>query len=246
MTILYANGCSMTYGAELVPWEYRNEPGAREYREEHAWPGQLGKLLGADVVNDSDGAASNDRIVRTTLDYLISLDPDQRKEHIAVIGWSHPSRNEFPLIDPRTGRQTYSFYYPNVNMRGYEDQYGSDAKQLHELYHKHSVDIELDIDRTIRHIFGLQSVLEKFGIRYLFFNALSWDTEKLQGDHWSKTTRLLSGTRRFYCLAEPSTNMYQWVIENRYERKKGGHPAEQAHQEWARLLYEHLFRIGDV
>jgi len=69
---LYTNGDSFTYGAEL------------EDRAQ-AWP----YLVSSNAVNDAQPGASNDYIVRTTVEYLEQNTPD-----LVIIGWTTPDRLE--------------------------------------------------------------------------------------------------------------------------------------------------------
>jgi hypothetical protein len=65
---LFTNGCSWTWGGSLEEyWE------TEEDRLKLVWPHHLGNLLRADnVVNLSLSCGSNQRIVRTTLNWLLS------------------------------------------------------------------------------------------------------------------------------------------------------------------------------
>ena len=80
MTLL-TNGCSFTWGAELDDRELR-----------------FGRLLSnkidCDLVDISKNGSSNERILRTTLDYLNEPNTNLN-DLMVVIGWSGISRTEF-------------------------------------------------------------------------------------------------------------------------------------------------------
>lgn len=89
--ILYANGCSWTWGGGLEPY-FGND----EERLKLLWPHHLGKKMNcSEVVNQSDGCGSNQRIVRTTFEWLQTKGLDELKETVAVIQLTSPARFEY-------------------------------------------------------------------------------------------------------------------------------------------------------
>ena len=72
--ILYTCGDSFTFGDEL------KDP-------KDAWPYILGTMLNFNVHNFARNGASNDYIVKTTVEYLESNKPD-----IIILGWTTPDR----------------------------------------------------------------------------------------------------------------------------------------------------------
>lgn len=103
--LLYANGCSMTYGYELIDDPQTHDCLDDAYRKAHAWPGRLAVRVGAaKVVNDSIPGGSNDRILRTTIqwltDFLAAGGDAARRSLLVVIGWSDPIRRRVETDDP--------------------------------------------------------------------------------------------------------------------------------------------------
>ena len=77
---LYTNGCSFTWGDELSDRNLR-------------FAGLLANKFNCELIDDSMCGASNERILRTTLDYL--QNPNTNLENLmVVIGWSGISRKE--------------------------------------------------------------------------------------------------------------------------------------------------------
>jgi len=76
MKYLYANGCSWTCDGPKP------------------WPSFLGEKLSVEVINDSKGGGSNDRIFRTTTNFLVE-NQDILNELIVVIGFTWPTRLEY-------------------------------------------------------------------------------------------------------------------------------------------------------
>lgn len=103
---LFVNGCSFTHGAEIIENECLDNgdpiprffnPAHELFREQNVYAYHLHKKLKTtDLVNLSEGASSNTRIVRTTLDFFIDrlnrgLPVD---DYIAVIQWTGTGRFE--------------------------------------------------------------------------------------------------------------------------------------------------------
>lgn len=88
---LITNGCSFTWGGGFYDYP--------DYlRETMVWPHHLGALLQAkQVVNLSSGCGSNQRIFRTTLNYILSTPKKDLENAIAVIQFTDSSRYEFYL-----------------------------------------------------------------------------------------------------------------------------------------------------
>lgn len=88
--ILLTNGCSWTWGGGLESF-YKND----DMRLKLCWPWHLGMMLGADeIVNLAMGCGSNQRIWRTTIDWMIHHQPEDNQDIIAVIQLTEPSRYE--------------------------------------------------------------------------------------------------------------------------------------------------------
>ena len=64
--ILIANGCSHTAGAEI-------EAPLQGECYEKAWPKKLADSLGTNTINLAVSGASDDRVVRTTIEYIGKL-----------------------------------------------------------------------------------------------------------------------------------------------------------------------------
>jgi hypothetical protein len=91
---LYVNGCSHTHGTTI----------SMEGRLDLTWPNLLANHLNFDLVNDSRCGASNDRIFRTTIEYILSaaIPPDK-----VVIQFTDVERFEF----------AHSSYNPRSKLR---------------------------------------------------------------------------------------------------------------------------------
>lgn len=169
--ILYANGCSMTYGAEL-----REDPATHmclddAYREKHSWPGVLGELLGADrVVNDAISGGSNDRILRTTMQSVSRLLREHPADEILVaVAWSSPNRREF--CSNRILHEGHGDPWIQMLHNWTNTAFPSHA-ELHRIYFRHFWNDLEDAARFVTQVVSLQSYLACSGVRYVFCKAM--------------------------------------------------------------------------
>lgn len=106
--ILFTNGCSWTWGGGLGLDESSHD----ELRYSLVWPHHLGKLVDAEkTYNLALGCGSNQRIVRTTFDWILSQPIENLQKTFAVIQLTELSRYEFyyPL--------DYDDHYENIEDR---------------------------------------------------------------------------------------------------------------------------------
>ncbi len=177
--ILYVNGDSHSAGAEAVNTYCfaKDDPNLRlSGRKPHpnnlavSYGQRLADSLGYDLVCQAESASSNDRILRTTRDYLKSNTPD-----LVIIGWSTWEREEW----------FYNDQYWQVNAGGIGEDWPDAVKQryrdwIHSIdYHKkeqeeHDKIRQLHLDLTdIPHLFFNSYLAFKFtnkqdwGINYL-------------------------------------------------------------------------------
>lgn len=219
---ILAVGDSFTYGEELA--DLRS-----------AWPYRLGDKYSADVVNLGEPAASNDKIVRKTLDYIINnVNPTFKGAiDLVVIGWSSPGRSEFAdeigIYDVWPGYQGSLFVKDGINWRHNLCDYISK-------YHSR----EFYYIRYLQQVILLQSFLKTSGIPYIM-------TDVLHNEYYKKNIKTLRDNYfnridkdRF--LGFDSEGMCEW----NYGCKIGpnGHFLEEGHQIVADKIYEHIRHLG--
>ena len=107
---LLFNGCSFTEGAELEGFNKNYE-----YRDNNRFSHVVGELTGLTYANISKGGASNDRILRTTMEWF---EEGNTCDH-AIIQWTSRPRIEYfsekILVDCNTTPNYYSIY-PNMSI----------------------------------------------------------------------------------------------------------------------------------
>ena len=178
MKTLLTNGCSWTWGGGL-----ENLPD--NDRLETVWPHHLMNLLEFDNnVNLSMGCGSNQRIVRTTLDWILQQDRETLDNTVAVIQWTEPSRYEYYSKSTEPDKHSNwdwennlgdwslvkvggCIYPPGVKNWHMPDE---EIKQSQIRYRTYS-DIE-GLYSFVSQFTALANIFETYNIKYYYWNAL--------------------------------------------------------------------------
>ena len=159
--ILFANGCSWTWGGGLEPC-FNTE----EERLALCWPHHLKEKLGySEVVNLGLGGGSNQRIIRTTLEWLQTRGPQELSETVAIIQLTESSRFEYyqPEID-EWARCKVDQCIQNTE---------SESKAVQRTNHRLETFTEIEGTFSIlTTIFALTKMFEIFGVKKYFFWSL--------------------------------------------------------------------------
>ena len=229
---LYANGCSMTYGSELVDDSQTNVCLDHNERQKLAWPGQLTTLLNFDGhFNDGKAGGSNERMFRTTFEWISEyLNCGKDPENLfVVIGWTCPTRYEIKFknqwTDIRPPHLALSYKDPTL-------------KKITNFYGKYITDIETDYIKTFTYMLSVKSLLEANGIPYYFFSAL----HMFHNDYTSlQNLKLQIDQNRYYNFEDDHNNcMFAVCTHNNLPIGPKLHPLKQGHQYWAQLLAEQI------
>ena len=151
--ILYVNGDSHTTAAEAVnPHAFAEDDGNLVHlgRLPHpdnlavSWGKKLSTLLKMAFFCDAESASSNDRIIRTTKEWITNYTQDYSNLFV-VIGWSTWEREEWLIDDvyyqinasgtdivPDSHNEKYKEYVSSVNWRHKTNQVHADIVELHE------------------------------------------------------------------------------------------------------------------
>jgi hypothetical protein len=229
--MIVANGCSFTEGYYLD-------------NTESAWPDQLGKLINHSVVNLSQGGGSNQRIFRTTIDYLTTNTPEY-----LIIGWTDISRFEFPIINGTYARITNTdvlFQEPLVS--------NPDQQQIHQFYYKNLFNPYLNTIDLLNYIITIQELCYAKNIKHLFFHAFTiprFDSilkdyheyyryeehqldDKLSVAKSNLESKISKINQKFFW--NWNSTMMDWCKFQKFEFEPSGHPTEQGHLEFAKEL----------
>lgn len=203
--ILYVNGDSNSTGVELQDTQL-------------SWPCKLAKKLNLELVNQAQGGASNDRILRITNEFNQKI----KNNFFVIIGWTSWEREEWSV----------NLRYYNVNASGH-----SALPDELQLKYKRWVTQQNDDERcrksclTHKRIYQLHNYYKLQKIPHLFFNALmsfSFDTPQL---NWGNN------------FLNPYNNdySYYWYLKNHgFVPTAQYHHLEDAQQAWADLLHKYI------
>jgi hypothetical protein len=166
MKTLFANGCSWTYGGGL--------DSVVAHTPHVTWPYQLKELLEFDnCVNLAEGCGSNQRTIRTTINWLLSQDKDTLKNTTAVIQWTELSR--------------YEYYYPPGNtyldieknwvkvkaglVLGDFITEAERQKELKNSIYRYETYTDLEgLYTHLSHLETLHSLFNQYGVKYYYWN----------------------------------------------------------------------------
>lgn len=173
---IYVNGDSWSAGdivdPELFPdqpWHV-NHPDNKAYRTARVWPRFLSDSLDLDVINNSHAGASNDRIVRSTVNEITGLLRTFAPSEIFVlIGWSSPERKDF-YYDNKKNQSAWDTVYP-AEFRHWEDEQDPIRNDFYKNYVAGYWNEEEYLTRHILNVTFLSSFLDNLGIKYKFFDC---------------------------------------------------------------------------
>jgi hypothetical protein len=130
---LFTNGCSWTYGGGL------DQPDTREHithlQDNIVWPAHVQRLMNFDEkVSLAVGGGSNQRICRTTFDWVTKQTPETLKNTTAIIQWSCVNRYEY-YVPKNNEKQTIlpglvEDIHPNVTVNENTFSIHSNGKTL--------------------------------------------------------------------------------------------------------------------
>ena len=231
--LLLANGCSHTAGAEI---EYLLQGTCYE----KAYPKYTAELLGWSYENIADSGASQERIVRTTIDWVgRSYKKYKNTEIFVVIMWSGPSRIEF--YDDKLAR--YTQIVPNNDVV-YKQQFTN----TQYVYYKSYIAIQNRQAQMIKwynNIILMQSYLTSLNINYLFLNAT--ETLPITTTDNSKQFLHLAAQINYkkYPWSHMQENSYFNVLKNRgfkppLHAPTGGHLGADGHRYYGEYLAKYI------
>ncbi len=259
--ILYANGCSLTWGDDLTdilnvqPDFGKNEkyqaqvkelenirPGKQmvyknfevtlgrndDYRTKNCWSGVLADLIGCEVHNDAVPGCSNQRIIRTSLDWIAA---NKDKELFVVIGWTGLTRIELWSEEYRIHKQ----HLINFNLN-----YSNQERKFFEQYWRDSYNDYANLDSFLHQVIMFQGFLQANNIPFVFFDALpTVNNTALDMNGFNHLENLID-KKRYFQYNMINGCFYTWSILNKYEQGARNHPLEEAHENWAKILYEQI------
>lgn len=255
--LLLANGDSFTYGHGLsaLGTKPRNWPGRKSnhvdrncrYALENGWPALLSKQLGYDLANISREGSSNDRMVRTTLQYLAK---HGHRDTLVIIGWSQPSRREVHIDSEitetplHTGEQITGYKSFLVNQNDIVNSpLGRDPLLIRwaKNYTRYGWDETESYMRYYSQILLLSAYLDQNEIPYLYFNTIhnthAWQTR--QKGYTKQMTQKLHDQIDWRSFAADTDKI---CVMDRFHDQldETDHLTQQGHASLADLLFTEL------
>jgi len=241
---LYANGCSFTWGGDLIKTLHDENTGQllndtcdtelNKWRLSVTWPKHLSDLFSCtEFHNQSMGCGSNYRIARKTLDFFLPKihNNEDMSEWIAVIQWSGPARIEY-----------FSEYYDcwtlvnqNQTIRERDipnwpswDSPDEIDKQFLESYYK-TFNNKFWAALWFQQINLLGMFFEKYNIRYLFSSMANPTIyfDKMQMDFVKKFNWFGGDQEKFYSINSMGVEMTS-------------HPTLLGHKQIAEKFYNYM------
>lgn len=225
--ILIANGCSWTYGGGLDLNGI-----TREELDQVTWPKHLADNLGASTfVNLAEGCGSNQRIFRTTLNYL--LDNKFDEDVVVVIQFTEESRYEYyyPLdmsdnyenIEDRWMRAKTTNLTPEI-----VDNFDKHYQLSQQRIKYHNSDIQ-NIYTYIEHCEALSNLLNQHNIKYYF-----WDMHEVPARLPDRFRDYVLSS--FNWLQKNNDNSWNfWSYDSISEHDN--HPSHTGHKQLADIIY---------
>ena len=226
--ILIVNGCSMTYGLELVDDKNATEQD-HIYRQKTAWPGQLKDLFGfTSVLNFAVNSGSYDRILRTTIYEVSRLCANSDYDIFVIIGWSGPARREF-YIDGEW-----------MQVVPYHDHQNTKLNQLNRVYREVAWNDKECAIRFLTEVVALQSFLEVNKVPYLFFDAISPAKEQIvhSGNMGAPYIAQINAVR--YMNLDDINGCMADILRKEVPVWNGRHPSPEGHKYWASVLFKYI------
>ena len=181
----------------------------------------LSKIVKAKLKCDAESASSNDRIIRTTRQFLKQPTNDSK---FVVIGWSTWEREEW----------LHDGTYWQVNAGGVGEDWPDEIKERYKPWIA-SMDINAKVREQHAKIWDFHTELTDLGVKHLFFNTF---------EPLTVPTRLDWGNNYVDPYNKDAT-YYNWAIANGYEPVREGsyHFGKDVHFAWAQFLIKHLTKL---
>lgn len=263
--ILYSNGCSFTFGMEIL-----GDNDCTLENKQFAYPSELSKLLNISFVkNESYCGATNEFIFRKTIENLLEMESlgHNPQDIFVVIGWTSICRAELSGLDWTINatkdrikssniilseRREIQKYAPKSDEFSNFGTYFVSPNRHVEIGNKNLLDDVIDFlvefvwedDLEYEKWFVQQETLKTFlnhkGYNFLMFNA----TGKFDLDEFNSWTKNLMKNFDSKNYIDPiNFSMYDWVDEfwpNDFMERN--HPNKKAHQKFAEYLYQYIIK----
>lgn len=218
--MFFANGDSHTIGSEL--------------EEKKAYAFSLSRKLNFNSIkNIALGGASNDRIIRTTNNYLQYCDFKKIYPKFILIGWSNYNRQDW----------FYNGEYRSIPATS--DWEDINEKHVERFYYSRTIFKEIDkifMAKFIKYfqerIYNLHCELNYRKIPHLFLNTCACyankaDLNDLKQYDWKN---------RFWNPYEINGSFCDWGLSKNYKETKFHHMEQKCHDDFTIVLYDYIMK----
>jgi len=223
---IFFNGCSMV-----------------EKTSTNTWTNICAQTLSMSYENLGTTMASNDHIVRTTLDWLCS-----NTTAIVCIGWTSMDRAELPMKNGDYIRMTP---YGSISVQT------GPANDYHKNYYINHYNEWLHFQKTLRAIYTVNEICNQRNITCLHFNSVYhnhiedfqslkqyslWSIRQnapnnpLRLNEYSLTQKLVDYAKSVNWIMPSTCTLVDWCKDNNLPQDKWGHPIESANDEIANYM----------
>lgn len=250
---LIVAGDSWTFGSEIrdplldssiKDWDPEND----EYRSKRIWSTFLGEKLNAnEVINISYPGSSNDRIIRTTKQWLTKniVQKEQNDDSLLIVGFTSPERKDFYYKDETTNNwiTIWPLWSPDYRQ--------PILKSFHKLYVNYMWNAEEYTDRYVNQVLDLQNFCKVYNIKFLFFQAfyqhkdlsiVKWNDAKFSIPTHTGIKELwnLVDDVRFMNKNKDTFSFHNFIMNNNHvDPLIDQHPSINSHKLWANEIYRY-------
>jgi len=230
--ILYVNGCSHSAAAEAAVsyawacddgdlWPSGTEPHPANLAVSYGR--HLADALDAKLICEASSGGSNDRTIRTTLDW-IKNNPDQLAHTFMILQWTTWEREEW----------FYKGTWYQVNASGIDSVPPALAKR----YQDYVINIDWSVKTPQAHdkIWIMHLYLKELGVQHLFFSGQSTFSDIHLSDQkdW--------GVNYMHPYIQEES-YHNWLINNggTYANTKSYHFDAKSHRLWAEHVLQYIY-----
>ena len=225
--IIYVNGDSHSAGAEILNSYCFANDDPKYYnlgRQPHpdniklSYGYVVANMLDAAFHTDAESASSNDRIIRTTREYLTTHTPD-----LVIIGWSTWEREEWVVNDIAW----------QINAGGIGEDWPQSVKNLYPQWIKNLDHIKVEQQQHEK-IWQFHQELKD--IPHLFFNSYLAFNFTLEKYNWGDN---------YLAPYDNDYTYYHWLSSKGYHTvtPESYHYGSDGHYAWANFLIPHLTKL---
>ena len=227
--ILYVNGCSHSAAAEAaVPhawacddgelWQCGDEPHPKNLAVSYGR--HIADAIGAQLICQASSGGSNDRIIRTTKDW-IEHNQDRLQDTFMILQWTTWEREEW----------FHGGKFWQVNASGIDTV----PAELEEQYKNYVINVDWEIKTQDAHekIWAMHLYLKSLNIRHLFFSGHSTFSDIQKKYDWGKN------------YIEPYSrnhSYHNWLKNNggNYANAASYHFDAESHCIWAQHVLQYI------